>query len=133
MSFCASACICDDLHKYIPEIDHNTFTIIKEITGGLASFSSAIMFIPNMIDTCKTCGKKTIPLNFMFLYIVQCSFWLLYGILIFSIPTILLELFLISNVFFMFFFRIYYLRKKKKERMKSETRELEIQQLEDVR
>ena len=126
MSFCASACICDDLHKYLPDMDHYTFTILKELAGGLASFSSAIMFIPNIIETCKTYGEKTIPLNFMFLYFIQCLFWLLYGVLIFSIPTILLELFLIGNVFFMFCYRMRYLRKQKKE---LETRELEIEEL----
>jgi len=115
MSFCASACICNDLHNYITFMDYKTFTIIKEVVGVAASLSSAVIFIPNIIETCHTRGEKTIPLNFMFLFMIQSTLWLMYGILIFSIPTVLLELFLIGNIFIMFFFKLIYMRKVRLE------------------
>ena len=75
-----------------------TFIIVREIMGILAALTSAILFIPDMIITCKTKGEKAHNFVFLLLFLLGSLFWLIYGILIFSISTIMLEIFLIINI-----------------------------------
>jgi len=98
MSYCASACICSDLNTKYPFMGTENFIIIKETLGALAGVFSAIMFFPYVISTCKSRGKESISLNFIILTTASTFFWLLYGITIFSISTVILELFVLLNL-----------------------------------
>jgi len=112
MSYCASSCVCRDVNILINSISEENYNIVKEIFGWLACVSSSIMFIPDIIYAIKTKGEKTITFKFMILFIISCIFWLIYGVLIKSLSTIILELFLLSNALLMSILRcIYFYRK----------------------
>ncbi len=90
-------CLCynTDLSNFV---GRDTFIIVRDIMGILAAVSSGILFIPDIILSCKTKGEKTHDFKFLALYLLGTIFWLIYGIMIYSISTIILELFLIINV-----------------------------------
>ena len=112
MSYCASSCVCRDVNILINSISEENYNIIKEIFGWLACISSSIMFIPDIIFAIKTKGGKTITFKFMILFIISCIFWLIYGVLINSLSTIILELFLLCNALLMSILRCKYFYKK---------------------
>ena len=114
MTYCSSGCVCNDLNVLISGIPASDYNIIKEIAGWSACISSSIMFIPNIIVSIKTKGEKTMTFKFTLLFIISCIFWLIYGILINSLSTIILEIFLLCNAIFIVCLRCYYLYKRHK-------------------
>ena len=115
MSYCASSCICSDLNTRYPFMNTINFMIIKETLGALAGTFSGIMFIPYVISTCKSRGKESISLNFIVLTYTATFFWLLYGITIFSISTIILEVFVSLNLTIISIMKFIAFYKKRKE------------------
>ena len=93
----SSQCICYNLDPY-NLTQNEIYNVVREIMGILSALTSAILFIPDIILTCKTKGKKSHNFKFLLLFLLGAFFWLIYGILIFSISTIILEIFLITNI-----------------------------------
>jgi len=92
-----SSCICYDLN--INNIlGAQPYIIIRETMGILSAVTSGILFIPDIIISCKTKGRRTHDFKFLILFLLGAIFWLIYAILIYSISTIILEIFLIINI-----------------------------------
>ena len=93
----STSCVCYNLN---PDklFGVDTYVIIREVMGILSACTSAILFIPDLIITCKTKGEQAHNFKFLLLFLLGAVFWLIYGILIASISTILLEIFLIINI-----------------------------------
>tara|TARA_B110000211_G_C13981851_1_gene509774 strand:+ start:200 stop:586 length:387 start_codon:yes stop_codon:yes gene_type:complete len=104
----STACVCYNLN---PDklFGVETYVIIRETMGILSAGTSAILFIPDLIITCKTKGKQAHTFKFLLLFLLGTVFWLIYGILILSLSTILLEIFLIINIIVMLIIKCIYL------------------------
>ena len=117
MTYCSSSCVCSDLNTRLNLIDPEIYTIIKETMGILSAITSAVLFIPDVIITYRTRGEKSHNFNFLFIFLIGAIFWLIYGILIYSISTIILEIFLIINILIISFIKCAnkYIKYKKQE------------------
>ncbi|MCL5991514.1 MAG: SemiSWEET transporter [Bacteroidetes bacterium] len=62
---------------------------ITTIIGLLAAFCTTFAFIPQLIKVWKNKHAKDISLRMYILFILGITFWLVYGILIGSLPIII--------------------------------------------
>lgn len=97
MSYCYSGCIC---HSFVNVLHVNeyTFNIIKEVVGTIACIISAFLFIPSIVRMFIKGNTENFSVEFLIIFFTGCIFWLMYAIMILSIQTILLEIFLIINL-----------------------------------
>uniref|UniRef100_A0A6C0B660 PQ loop repeat protein n=1 Tax=viral metagenome TaxID=1070528 RepID=A0A6C0B660_9ZZZZ len=114
-----SSCICYDLN--INNIlGAQPYIIIRETMGILSAVTSGILFIPDIIISCKTKGRRTHDFKFLILFLLGAIFWLIYAILIYSISTIILEIFLIINITIILIMKcIYYYHQRRLRLMSS--------------
>jgi MtN3 and saliva related transmembrane protein len=60
---------------------------LPEIIGFTASILSIVSFIPQVIKTLKTRSTKDLSLSMYLIFTLSQIFWLIYGILIHSLPV----------------------------------------------
>lgn len=107
MSYCSSGCYCPDYYKLI-NMDQKNYIIVKEISGILATLFSAITLIPQIYISCRTKGKETMSYSFLLITFLSVIFWFIYGLLIASVQTLLLEIVVGINVIILFSFKLAY-------------------------
>jgi MtN3 and saliva related transmembrane protein len=66
---------------------------IIEIIGYLAAFFTTISFIPQVVKVIKDKQTRNISLQMYLIFTVGILMWLIYGILIFSLPIIMANTF----------------------------------------
>ena len=113
MSYCYSGCVCPSFVNFLHMNEH-TFNIIKEILGSMACIISAFLFIPSIVHMFIKGNTENFSITFLIIFFMGCVFWLMYAIMIFSIQTILLEIFLIINLCIISVYkRVLYYKKKR--------------------
>ena len=90
------------------------YIIPREIIGTLATIFTAISLIPQICKTLKTKRVEDLSCLFLVFYSLSIVTWLIYGILLLSIQTVILELFLIGNMIFLIHLKIKYTLYQKK-------------------
>ena len=113
MSYCSSGCVCPDYYKIIG-IDELQYTIYKEIIGSISAILTAITLIPQIIVSIKSKGKDSISYCFLFITFTSCIFWFIYGLLLGSISTILLQVIVVCNSLILFTCKLRYKYNKNK-------------------
>jgi len=76
--------------------------------GFLAAILTTIAFMPQAIKIYKTNSVKDISLTMWFIFSVGVFLWLIYGILIMSLPVILANIVTLVLSLFILFFKIKY-------------------------
>jgi len=106
---CYGECIC----LGIPKINDN-HVIIKEVIGLIATILTGITLIPQIVIAIKTKGKQTMNIPFLFITLIATIFWLIYGYLLDSIQTVILEVVVFINVIVLFICKgIYWCKTKR--------------------
>ncbi len=85
-----------------------------DIIGYLAAFFGTILLVPQVYKTVKTKRVDDVSLVMLIVYVINCSLWEIYGLLINSLPIILCNL--IAGIIGIFQLRL----KIKYEKKKSE-------------
>ena len=65
--------------------------VIKEIIGYAACCTGTIMMIPQLVKAVKRRSVEDVSLGMIILYIANCTLWGVYGILIVSVPLIVVD------------------------------------------
>ena len=63
--------------------------LVTEIIGYSAAVVGTCLMLPQIIKTIKTRHAADISIWMLLLYLLNCSLWLVYGILINAVPVIL--------------------------------------------
>lgn len=79
-----------------------------EILGLVAGTISSITFLPQVIHIYKTKSAKDINWNMLFLLIFGVTLWLIYGIMIKSLPVIYTNSMVLAMSFLMAYFKAKY-------------------------
>tara|TARA_B110000967_G_C18844035_1_gene540959 strand:- start:491 stop:835 length:345 start_codon:yes stop_codon:yes gene_type:complete len=107
MSYCSSGCTCPDYYKIIG-MDKTVYIIIKETIGIIAAFLTGITLMPQVYIAIKSKGEKTMNYTFLIITLIATIFWLVYGMLLGSIQTVVLEVIVFINVIILFISRLIY-------------------------
>ena len=83
---CYGECICLE----IPNINDSQ-GVVKEVIGIIATTLTGITLIPQIVIAIKTKGEKTMDIPFLFITFSATIFWIIYGYLLGSIQTVILE------------------------------------------
>ena len=107
MSYCSSGCTCPDYYKIIG-MDKTVYIIIKETIGIIAAFLTGITLMPQVYIAIKSKGEKTMNYTFLVITLFATIFWLVYGLLLGSLQTFILEVIVFINVIILFISRLIY-------------------------
>lgn len=87
--------------------------IIVEIIGFTAGFLMAITMLPQIIKSLKTKSVEDISLLMLIIYVTSALLWMVYGILIRSLPVAITDGFAFCVSFTQLFIKIKYTKKIK--------------------
>ena len=97
MSYCSSGCFCPDYYKLIG-FEKVNYIIFKETIGIMASILTAITLLPQIYLAIHSHGKETMSPSFLVITMFATIFWFMYGILLGSLQTVVLEVIVFINV-----------------------------------
>ena len=80
----------------------------EQISGYLAATISAIIFLPQVIQTVKSKNTKSLSLTSFILLTVSNSFWIIYGILNLDTAIMLAQIFLFPMGLTILIYKIIY-------------------------
>ena len=107
-------------------LDSPYFVVPREIFGVLAIFFTYISLIPQIVKICKTKKVDDISYLFLVMYTLSLISWFIYGIFIFSVQVIILELAIAVNMIILITLKIKYTKKQKNTKVQDE----EMQEIE---
>ena len=126
MSYCSSGCYCPDYYKIIG-MDETYYIIFKEVIGIISGVLSGITLMPQIYIAIQTKGKETMNYSFLGITLLATIFWFIYGALLGSIQTIVLEIVVFTNVLILFICKLVYSVNQHKIKQKSQTLSIENQ------
>jgi len=124
---CSGECICLEM----PNINDSQ-GVVKEVIGIIATTLTGITLIPQIVIAIKTKGEKTMDIPFLFITFSATIFWIIYGYLLGSIQTVILEVIVFFNVIILSICKFVYWCKTKRHlenNVPEEQNEAEIEEI----
>jgi len=108
-------------------MDETYYIIFKEVIGIISGVLSGITLMPQIYIAIQTKGKETMNYSFLGITLLATIFWFIYGALLGSIQTIVLEIVVFTNVLILFICKLVYSVNQHKIKQKSQTLSIENQ------